>query len=221
MNRRERMARGALNSLAEISKGRGLYGIPMARKHILKDVLLEATGCRIEISRGRNVLLRDDVHIDTEGKVPAEDVASHMVEWMKDGPMPWSRRVELPAGSMEIMERVGLVPSKVALLLEAIHYITHEQKSGGVLDVRSSGQGVTAIYEGSGTLKWENGLVTIRSKGLPASVGTAFMGKTLSQLVEDDLIGDRIIRKICDVAPNEGVLRIVTTDQGRYRIEGN
>lgn len=218
MHQMNRMARGAIGTLVNIARGAGMMGVPMARKGDLTEALLAATGCRLDISAGRRVLVRGDAVITSDHDAPTQEVADAMATWMEGGEPPMAvMPMAMPAGGREIADRMGLPLGRTMILLEALHYAVRTEGERS-FEMTRSRMGVKACYRLGTRLRWENGLVTLKCRILPGSVGAALAGKPLSVLVDEPTIADRIIRKVCDVDPRDGIMRIVTRDEGRHVI---
>lgn len=217
MDEVNRMVRSAVGMLEGVARGRGMLGIALDRKAPLTEGLLEATGCEIHIRNGLKVLLRDGIPV-TSDRDPDRRMTERFVEWLSSGEdVSVPGRRAMPAGSDVIIEGMRLRMSRVLFLIEVLHYVFHSDGER-TISIHRSSNGTSLTYRKGGRMWWRNGILCVRQGALPTSVGSALSGKPLSMLIDDPVIGDRMIRKVCDACPRDGILRIVTMDEGRRHI---
>jgi hypothetical protein len=218
MDHTSRMARTAASVLVNIAQGRGLLGVRTARRAVLVKALEQATGCTRGTGRDRH-----DVHLD--GRPVSHDMpedmrrrmGASMVEWMSRGDPDGLEHepASLPQGAREIMTRCGVDVTRTLVMLEALHHVAFDGPSGAAVTMRTTTRGPTLEYERRGVVLWRDGMVSIKHGPIPASVAAALTGATLGRIVDDAVLADRPIRKVCDVDPRDARLRIVTMDEGR------
>ena len=217
-----RMARNAASVLVNLGEGRGLLGIESARRSELEATLLEATGCRRGEGRDRAWILRDGVRLTT-----GIDALTHtameegMRAWLRGkGPAPRPPRVALPSGAVAIMERCGLVADRAVTMVETVGYARLDTADGAIVSLSRTQCGLRLEYAHRG-VRWRDGVVSLRHRQIPGTVAASLVGRRLGALVDDPVIADRTVRRICDVDPREGVLRVVTSDEGRTVVMGD
>lgn len=223
-----RMARSAASVLVNIAEGRGLLGIETSRKTGMRLALQEATGCAPGTGDGaeRHRIYRDGKQVTHDADHGLRTaIGADMTAWLRcdaDPPVLPST-VSLPEGAVEIVERSGVSLKRALLMVEMLYHVAFDAPTGAQVVLRRMSRGCSLDYVRKGSVHWTNGLVTIRHKALPAAISTALTGSPLSRLVDDTVLADRLIRKVCGVDPREGRLRIVTMDEGRRRtiMEGN
>lgn len=187
------------------------------------DVLARATGYRVAMpDKGVMALLAPDGAVVE----PREDGTHHLPAqlradaWLREGPMRWEGRPRsLPAGAVEIAERLGL---RMGALLAMHEVLGHVLVTGDAWSYSVYGniQMPSVAYGGRG-VRWRDGVVAGRGHPLPRAALAAAAGQRLGRhLVEDPVIADRVVRVLCAVDHRERRLRAVTTDHGRRTLVG-
>ena len=218
MDQIERMARGTLGVLTATAAGHGMIGVRSDRRAMLTECLLEATGCTMEIVGGRRRTLHQGVELSDRGtarheKAVASAIASAMTTWLTThGEARKAMPLWMSRGSDLVIERMGLSARRLLLLLEVMHYVAYDDGKG-VLEASRSYRTCTVTYR-NGPMRWRDGIVSMRHKLLPTSISTSMTGKRVGDIIGDPIVADRPIRRMCDISPREGVLRIVTMDAG-------
>jgi len=219
MDQIERMARSALGVLTATAAGHGMIGVRTERRSMLTECLLEATGCTIEVVGGRRRAIRDGVELnDRDTRRHEKGVASTMAAWLathtevREAAPLWMTR-----GSDLVIDRMGVSATRVLLLLEVMHYVAYRD-GGSVLEASRTYRTCTVTYR-RGPMRWRDGIVSMRHRLLPSSLSTSMTGKRIGDIIDDPIVADRPIRRMCDVSPREGMLRIVTMDAGLSILE--
>lgn len=220
MNHINRMARNVASVLANLGEGRGLLGMERARRAEIETMLAQVTGSSRGAGRHAHRFIRNGVPLTS---APDESTLSEIAEavsrWLANGDAPPGPVTETPSGMIEITERCGMRLDPALMLAEALRHVAFETVDGAKIIITRTCSGISAEYARGG-VRWKDGIVRLRHRQMPQAWSSALVGGPLGRVVADRVISDRVVRKVCDVDDREGVLRIVTADEGRWVMRG-
>lgn len=193
--------------------------IPLGIRGEAHEMLMRATGAEIiEIGCRPTVAIAGRAATDRRGDVgrsDAEAALRHIAQWCR-GPDDVPERLlphDVPAGTLTILERMGLSAANTLALTRVLHHSRHDE-DGRTLHLSDDTQGRRSHYA-NGPIHWRNGIVTIRRATLPDVLASALTGSTLDQVVDDPTLAGMRIRLVPTTRRRDGVLQIITADAGR------
>lgn len=211
--------RMAHSALLFLSSRRGLIkGVPREKRADLFDTFMDATGCSIHERGGRMRIVDGDDIVDPEDKATQARIAERMIAWLiAPGPTRLDMESSMPAGADMIAKAMGLNLERSVVLLEGIYTIRHHQGNQELTINKYNGL-VSVSYLDRPSLRWKDGLITIKARGYPDIVSRSLAGRPVSMIFKHDILGDMTIRKLCAGSPLDGMLNIVTSDYRRRTV---
>lgn len=212
-------AGGALSVLNAFCNGFNPATTTVERVPFLIDCVLDATGCEFKVERGIQRVIFQGVEQDVRKNNVSDEtynqINKNIRKWLENDiqKMEYSP-VIMSGGGKKIIERMGISPAKVFVLLESMYSITYTSLNHA-LYVKNTQRNISVTYIHKSGLMWKDGLVSLKHKTLPDTVNDYLKGKPISKVLDNRIIGDSIIRKVCKVSPTEKILRIVTFEEGK------
>lgn len=219
---RKHMIRSIGNRLAEISgKNIAMYGVPLELRPSCRRLLLDIAGGTLEVVDHLPAVVLANGHIVSgsgDDDITREAIARGLDRWMSTGeaPLDIARALPLASGAERIAEALGANIDRMCALAYAAHSATFEATDKNVnFSIRKIDQRFHATYR-NGSMRWRNGVVTLRSKRIPDIMRMALKGRALSSVVNDGNIGGHEIRQVVNADVREGLLRVHTIDAGKF-----
>lgn len=189
------------------------------RTHLLH--LARISGARFVILQGRQTA-EVDGEVLKQGDIPegiALRVADRVMAWLRaPDPNRPSTPCSIGLGIDGMAERMGYDPANVRTATRVLGHLAIDDPkgTGRTAHFHHDGRRIRARYAAGGKVTFEHGVVSVRGAGAPATLRAGLVGEPVARLIEDPVLGEMRIRRICSTDPRERIMRIVTRDADRW-----